>query len=93
MEEGVFRDPAVAGTLEERYVEARLHTDHPERGDEQTELQLAMTQSLAQPIYVVIDPRSEERHGRVDGALRDKFVTLLDTAWQSARGDKHAASR
>lgn len=85
MEEGFFRKPAVAGVLEERFVEARLHTDFPELA----ELQLEMTQSKALPIYLVVDPGIGAQHGRVDGGLKEAFVRLLDEGWKSAR-DKHA---
>ena len=86
MELNLFRRPAVARVLEERFVEARLHTDH----DEYARLQLEMTGSLALPIYLVIDPETMQQHGRVDGALEEKFIELLETGWNSA-GDKHAS--
>ena len=33
MEEKVFPDPAVAAVLSEKFIEARIHTDHDEKGD------------------------------------------------------------
>ena len=92
MEKGVFHHPAVAGILEERFVEARIHTDsleHPENAD----LQLEMTQSIAQPIYLVVDPKDGTQHSRRDGAtLNDDqpFIDFLNQGWNSAR-EKHAS--
>lgn len=91
MEKGVFHHPAVAGILEEKFVEARIHTDsleHPGNAD----LQLQMTQSIAQPIYLVVDPRDGVQHARRDGAtLTDDqpFIDFLNRGWASAR-EKHA---
>ncbi len=91
MEKGVFHHPAVAGILEEKFVEARIHTDsleHPGNAD----LQLQMTQSIAQPIYLVVDPKDGAQHARRDGAtLTDDqpFIDFLNRGWASAR-EKHA---
>jgi hypothetical protein len=92
MEKGVFHHSAVAEILEERFVEARIHTDsldHPGNAD----LQLEMTQSVAQPIYLVVDPRDGTQHSRRDGAtLSDDqpFIDFLNEGWNSAR-EKHAS--
>ncbi len=92
MEKGVFHHPAVAGILEQRFVEARIHTDrvgHPEDRD----LQLKMTDSLAQPIYLVLDPYDGTQYARHDGAtLADDqpFIDFLNKGWDSAR-EKHAS--
>ena len=92
MEEGVFHHPAVAGILEERFVEARIHTDsleHPENAD----LQLEMTKSIAQPIYLVVDPKDGTQHARRDGATLNgdqPFIDFLNQGWASAR-EKHAS--
>ena len=92
MEKGVFHHPAVAGILEEKFVEARIHTDsleHPENAD----LQLQMTKSVAQPIYLVVDPKDGAQHSRRAGAtLSDDqpFIDFLNSGWTSAR-EKHAS--
>lgn len=81
MEEGTFRRPAVAGILEKHYVEARLHADY----DEIKDLQLEMTGSLAQPIYLIVDPGSEEQLGRVDGLRTDAmFIAFLEDALEQS---------
>ena len=91
MAKGVFHPPAVAGILEEKFVEARIPTDsleHPGNAD----LQLQMTQSIAQPIYLVVDPKDGAQHARRDGAtLTDDqpFIDFLNRGWASAR-EKHA---
>ena len=89
MEEKVFRLPAVAGVLEERFVEARLHTDHARKGKENRARQQEMTGSIAQPIYLIIDPKTGGRHGRQDGATVGDdvptFVEFLNVGWSAAR--------
>ena len=56
MEVGTFIDSAVAEQLENNFVEARMHTDiHQEFKD----FQLALTKSIAQPIYVVVPADSD----------------------------------
>ena len=57
MEEKVFRRPAVAGILE-GFVEARLHNDFGPRIKENVELQKKLTDSVATPTYVIVDPRT-----------------------------------
>jgi hypothetical protein len=59
MEKSVFPSPAVAGVLEERFVEARLHTDGTKNIDRILQLQAELTQSVATPYYLVIDPSVE----------------------------------
>lgn len=90
MEGGTFIDSAVAEQLENNFVEARMHTDtHPEF----KEFQLALTKSIAQPIYVVVpadsnldfltegfDPSKVRILARQDGATINnpgKFVDFL----------------
>ena len=88
MEDGVFHHQEVSELLRERFVEARLHVDYPEN----MERELAMVQSNAQPIYVVIDPADPERiHARFDGALAPgqpdtPFIEFLNEGWERARG-------
>jgi hypothetical protein len=70
MEEKVFHLPAVAGVLKESYIEARLHTDGEGKPayDQARKLQKELTQSIANPIYVVIDPPTGKAVHRFDGA-------------------------
>ena len=89
MEEKVFPDPAVAVVLSEKYVEARIHTDHDKLGEANRARQLEMTNSVAQPIYLLLDPENEEVHGRLDGAMlgdNQPFIDFLESGWSAARG-------
>ena len=89
MEEKVFPDPAVAAVLSEKFIEARIHTDHDEKGEENRARQLEMTGSVAQPIYLILDPATEEQHGRQNGAIlgdNGPFVEFLEKGWAAARG-------
>ena len=89
MEEKVFPDPAVAAVLSEKFIEARLHTDHDKKGEENRARQLEMTNSVAQPIYLLLDPESGEMHGRFDGATlgdNQPFIDFLEAGWTAARG-------
>lgn len=77
MEEGIFPLPAVAGELKSKFIEARLHTDGESRLDAQTNarnkgLQSEMTQSKANPYFVIYDPVE----GRV---LRKKAGMLFES--------------
>ena len=86
MELKVFPRPAVAGQLQ-YFTEARLHTDLPHK-PELRELQVEMTGSVANPIYLALDPRTERVLARYDGAtLVDDgpFIEFLKTARQRAR--------
>lgn len=56
MEQYVFPSPAVAGVLEQGFVEARLHTDGEENIDRILALQAELTGSVATPYYLVVDP-------------------------------------
>jgi len=84
MEEKVFRLPAVAGILGKSYVEARLHTDGEGKPayDRNRELQKELARSVANPVYVVIDPKSRAEFGRFDGAdlTGTRFETFLRQA-------------
>ena len=81
MEEKVFPRAAVAAELE-HYIEARLHTDHGDRSKkaEARRLQKELTNSVANPYYVTIDPSSEEKLDSFEGAtlLNDQpFIDFL----------------
>jgi len=60
MEEEVFPHPAVRRILKEKFVEARLHTDHPSLGEKwiALESQSSWVGYHAQSTYVVIDPKT-----------------------------------
>lgn len=93
MEEGVFLESAVADLLEPKFVEARLHVDYSEN----LERELAMVQSTAQPIYVVVDPSNPDQiHARMDGVPpfdpSGGFIEFLEAGWQSARPNQSAAA-
>lgn len=84
MEKLVLPKPAVAEVLEEKYVEARLHTDD---GSIPTierirEVQARFAESIANPIYVTVDPDQEKRLGRFEGATltasdEERFLQFL----------------
>jgi hypothetical protein len=81
MEENVFSSGAVAPWLEEHYVEARLHTDGDVRRDEILALQEELTQSVANPYYVILDPPGREPKARQQGAsTAETFQSFLEGA-------------
>ena len=89
MEKKVFPDPAVAEVLSNKFIEARIHTDHDKQGEANRARQLEMTNSVAQPIYLLLDPENKEVLGRLDGAtLGDNkpFIDFLEAGWTAARG-------
>ena len=90
MEKKVFPAPAVAEVLNDKFIEARIHTDHEEQGEANRARQLEMTNSVAQPIYLLLDPESGEVHGRLDGATlgdNQPFIDFLESGWTAARGE------
>jgi hypothetical protein len=90
MELKVFPRPAVAGELK-HFTEARLHTDLPHK-PELKELQVKMTKSVANPIYLVVDPRSKKVIARFDGATLSNdqpFIDFLKSARQKAGARPH----
>ncbi|MCP3917856.1 MAG: hypothetical protein GY711_20105 [bacterium] len=74
MEEKVFPRPAVAAVLE-NYVEARLHTD---KHKHLREFQKELTQSVAQPVYLAVDPVSGTQYARHDGATLTSDQPFID---------------
>lgn len=58
MEEKVFPGGAVASLLEQNFVEARIHTDHQEKGYKNRLLQQQMVGFVAAPYYLVLDPNT-----------------------------------
>lgn len=61
MEVQVFPSPAVAEVLNEHYVEARLFTDGEENLERILSLQAQLAGSVANPVYVLMDPTTERR--------------------------------
>ncbi len=80
-EEKVFPAAAVRALLDEHFVEARLHTDG-DRGEELSAFQEKLTHSIATPLYLVIDPKTERRiGGQVGGVQRvEGFREFLASA-------------
>ena len=81
MEENIFPLPEVSGVLT-NLIEARLHTDRPgiENYDRIIELQERFTGTRSLPIYLVIDPDTEEVLARHNGATFDPavFIAFLE---------------
>ena len=75
----MFPSPAVAGILNEHYVEARLHTDGETNIERILEVQRELTGSVATPIYVLVDPKSGQEVGQFDGSTfdEDEFASFL----------------
>ena len=63
----MFPNPAVAEILNESYVEARLHTDGLTDVDYILALQEQLIGSVANPIYVLIEPASGTKLARLQG--------------------------
>jgi hypothetical protein len=90
MEQSVFPLPAVAGELQ-HFVEARLHADShdPEHRARIAVLIETMARTVAQPVFVALDPKTGAELGRYRGAaLLDshirEFVEFLQLARQKA---------
>jgi hypothetical protein len=85
MEEQIFPSPAVAGLLTENFVEARIHTDHNEKGEAQRKMQQDMVGLVAAPYYVIVDPKTRQqlREHKLENVgdgwdqIRDKFADFL----------------
>ncbi len=97
MEEKVFRREAVASELE-HYVEARLHTDHRDdaTADRWTAMQEELSGNLANPVYVIVDPRDDEKIAQFEGGtLGDEtpFVRFLRNAWDASRAREVARGK
>ncbi len=57
MEQSVFPRPAVSRVLAEKFIEARLHTDHETLGDKWSDLEREYIGYAGQSIYLVVDPK------------------------------------
>ena len=68
MEQTVLPAPKIAALLEPGFVEARLHTDHPdaEKGDANRKRQMQMVGYVAAPFYVVVDPKTGKELGKYE---------------------------
>ncbi len=79
MENLTFRDPAVAGIMREKFVEARLHTDGEEpQHDQVRALRDELTSgNQTTPIYIIVDPTSGEQLARLDGSYHGKFIDMI----------------
>jgi thioredoxin-related protein len=83
MEEKIFPRPAVAGALKAGFIEARLHTDGTGEAkyDYDRELQKKYTNSFANPIYVIVDPKTGEKVRKKAGYMSEaKFLEFLSGA-------------
>ena len=78
MEKNVFHLPAVAGLLNENYVEARLHADGAVNIDRIRELQLELAESVATPFYVVVDPKTGAKKATFEGATLSDVSPFTD---------------
>ena len=82
MESTIFPQPAVAGELQ-RFVEARLHTDHagnPELNGKHKALQEQLIKSRSLPSYAILDPTSGRPVGPIfEGAKggAEAFIAFL----------------
>jgi hypothetical protein len=86
MEEKIFPRPAVAGILEETYVEARLHADGEVNVERIHALQDAMAKSRATPLYLVVDPSTQQELARQEGATSEaKFREFLEQGVEASR--------
>ncbi len=68
MENFVFHSPAVAEELKNNFIEARLHTDRGHYAEFAQGLRAKLVGSVALPIFVVMDPETEEVGGILKGA-------------------------
>ena len=76
MEKDIFLRPAVAGELN-KLIEARLHYDG-KRGEEVRKRQDEMAHSTANPIYLIVDPKSGAILRRQDGKTSEEdFLKFL----------------
>ncbi len=88
MEKNIFPVPAVRDALG-RFERVQLYTDGqgPEY-DTNRDLQEQRFQTVALPLYVVIDPASEREIARVEGLTRDprEFAQFLEKSLDTASG-------
>ena len=82
MEQGVFLQPSVSLLLDRYFVEARLHLDGDVNLDRIRALQDKYAGHQGLPVYVVIDPDSQEVLGKFEQATfdPDEFASFLRDA-------------
>jgi len=71
-EEKVFPSPRTSTLLQQKFVEARLHTDGEKNLDEILALQDELAKTVANPTYVIQDPVTK----RILGAPLSGVVTV-----------------
>ena len=64
-------------------MEVRLHTDGKTKIDRIKELQNSLARTTANPVYVIVDPETEEELDRYEGAAltsgqQDSYMTFLE---------------
>jgi len=87
MESGTFLNDEIQDEFK-RFIEIRIHTDHPEaelrRGGKQ--LQAKRFKTLAAPYYAVLDSSGEKVYWSKGGVLsKDEFLAGLRKAPSSAK--------
>ena len=99
MEETVFHRAAVAAQLE-NYTEARLHSDHGDRAlrNRWKALSQELANTLANPTFVIVDPRDDEKLAVFAEAGRavlndEPFIAFLAEAWAESRTRKVAQGK
>lgn len=84
MEGSIFPSAAVAAELESKFVEARLHTDLGGYAKRAQGLRAELTNSIALPIYVVIDPVTGKVGGELQGGTSaGRFAKFLEESRKS----------
>ena len=85
MEENIFPDPAVAGILKPNFVESRLHAERMDAAE--IALRDRVVGSVAVPVYVVIDPRTDTVLGKheLGGAPGQWKQGMIDFLQESLR--------
>jgi len=87
MENNVLPSPAVAGILNDGYVEARLFTDMEEDPHHERilALQERLTGSIANPTFVLVEPGAERRLYLLQGKRSaDTFARFLEAGKKKA---------
>ena len=60
LEENLFPRPAVRRTLQEKFVQLWIHSDHPEMAEQNMALQRSYIGFVANPYLVIIDPKTRK---------------------------------
>lgn len=84
MEENYFPRPAVRRELTEHFVQAWLHSDHPEKKEANRALEKKMVGTLVNPFLVALDPKSRRELGRHEWPMDEaEIVRFLQSAWSA----------